>query len=122
MKLNKELELPECYQLRYVLKEYKTYIDKLLAEIDELKDNNKVLIEKGKSLEKEKNELQKLDKTELRQITKEIKQEELYKNIKKENKKLREQIRSLRKDNAELVYKLQNRNNSKNGVHFFKLF
>ena len=57
---NQNLAIPEKTLLRYALKEYKDYIGKLLSEIDDLQYKNKVLVEKGKSLEKELKQANKL--------------------------------------------------------------
>ena len=53
MKPNRNFDVPEKTLLRYALKEYKDYVGKLLSEIDDLQYKNRVLVEKGKSLEKE---------------------------------------------------------------------
>jgi len=78
---NKNLDIPEKTLLLGVLKEYKAYVDKLLAEIDDLKNKNKILIEKGKSLEKEKRELIEsvaLTKTEKKEVLRNVRKEENF--------------------------------------------
>ena len=109
MNLNKELDLPKVTQFRYVLKEYKAYVDKLLAEIDDLKNKNKIPIEKGKSLEKEKRKLIEsvaLTKTEKKEVLRNVRKEDLYKILVERNKVIQQRNKVLEEEKEQLIYKL----------------
>jgi len=106
---NKNLDIPEKTLLLGVLKEYKAYVDKLLAEIDDLKNKNKILIEKGKSLEKEKRELIEsvaLTKTEKKEVLRNVRKEELYKILVERNKVIQQRNKVLEEEKEQLIYKL----------------
>ena len=106
---NQKLDIPEKTLLLYTLKEYKVYVGKLHSEIDDLQYKNSVLVEKGKSLERELkkankqkeslgkqiisvkkiNESLMLTKSEGKEILKTVRREELYKILMDGNEKLK---------------------------------
>lgn len=109
MKTNINLDVPEKTLLRYALKEYKDYVGKLLSEIDDLQYKNRVLVEKGKSLEKELNRIKEtfcLTKSENKEIRRAIRKEEMYKTLIEQNKVLGLKNKKLEEEKNYLICKL----------------
>ena len=90
---------PKMRQSKYGLKKIPYWI---LASI--LNKKNQLLIEENDKLKRKIKSLQ--DKS-VSAVDKEIREEELYKQIKHENSILKQRVRQLREDNANLIYKLQ---------------
>ena len=106
---NENLDVPEKTLLRYALKEYKDYVGKLLSEIDDLQYKNRVLVEKGKSLEKELNRIKEtfcLTKSENKEIRRAIRKEEMYKTLVEQNKILGLKNKKLVEEKNYLICKL----------------
>ena len=96
---NKNLDVPEKTLLLYALKEYKVYVGKLQSEIDDLQYKNSILIEKGKSLERELKKANKQKESLEKEL---IREKELKNSLKLKIKEFNESLKLTESEEKEI--------------------